>query len=155
MSTSFIPRDALWASLDELVEAWVAFSSEVLTASAARAISEAFAALAHEKEALHLVTTEEQTPPRTPVEAITWHDESIACLVQAATHWYQAASTLAAGTMEYLYDQATTTQQVYQPLITSALVQCLRVWTLAQRLIQEQVQLCPPHRQDVSACEGV
>jgi len=151
----YLSDTAPWAALDELVDVWIAFSCEQLTAPAARAISAAFAAIAQERETLHLLTAEKHVRPTTNVEAIDWHHESFECLVQAATHWYQAAFALTEGTMEYLYDQATTQRQVYHPLIKSALIQRLRVWAMAQQLMQEQVQCigCPSQPRYMRGCE--
>ena len=131
-----------WMPLDALLAQWAAFGGEATTAFATTATSQAFAALAEERAALHHYTTaykERQRMTRVPswAELFKEREWAINALSQAAAHWHDVASALERHASECLQDEAT--QQEIRTLIGQALEQRLRVWTIAQHLLAEQV----------------
>jgi hypothetical protein len=63
--------------------------------------------------------------------------------VQAATHWFAAACALEEYSELLLADDEITHEEA-QSLVRQTLAQRLRVWTIAQHLLAEQVASSPP-----------
>ncbi len=149
----FSAQNAPWMPLDELAAVWAAFGCQASTATAARATSEAFAAIAEERAALHTYTTiptmqRSWTSRRTQVVAL--HQCSIESLMQAATHWFAAACALQESIEQPVQENGVTHEHV-QFLVGHTLAQRLRVWTIAQHLLAEQVANYPPTQHTVGA----
>jgi hypothetical protein len=82
---------APWMPLDDLHAQWAAFGRRASTEAATMATSEAFAALAEEREALHAYTHAPQWCRRTGCLVVGLHEGSMDGLRVAAMHWYAAA----------------------------------------------------------------
>ena len=139
-------QNAPWMPLNELADVWAAFGRQTSTATAARATSEAFAAIADERAALHtcIMTAHAQRwQTITCTQVVTLHQYSIESLVQAATHWFAAAYALQEYSELLIADDQITHEDA-QSLVRQTLAQRLRVWTIAQHLLAEQVASSPP-----------
>lgn len=148
-------RNAPWMPLDDVAAVWAAFGREAATAAATRAASEAFAALAGERRALRSVI--EAAQGATPAFSL-WSGPFLKCeraleaLSDAAMHWLAAAQEVALHANQYSSD--TRDQQHLQDLTKQALEQRLRVWTIAQHLLCEQMALYQTYYGDQCSCAG-
>jgi hypothetical protein len=135
-------HNAPWVPLDDIAAGWAAFGREAATAAATRAASEAFAALAEERRALRSVIEAAQGPTQ---EFSLWSgsfyksERALEALSDAAMRWLAAAQEVARHANQCSSD--TRDQQHLQDLITQALEQRLRVWTIAQHVLCEQMGL--------------
>jgi len=130
---------------------WTAFGKEATTAAATSATSKAFAALAAERDALRHFNLARQEQRRSLVApSSTWfrassdHDYAIELLSKAAEYWFEADHALEEHAIT-CPDEATTSLQNLRTLIGYALEQRLRIWTIAQHLLVEQVALYQQH----------
>jgi hypothetical protein len=148
-------RNAPWMPLDDVAAGWAAFGREAATAAATKAASEAFAALAEERRALRSVIKAAQGP--TPAFSL-WSGPFFKCeraleaLSDAAMHWLAAAQEVARHANQY--SSNTWDQQHLQDLTKQALEQRLRVWTIAQHLLCEQMGLYQMYYGDQCSCAG-
>src|SRR5713226_3204684 len=96
---------APWMPLGSLTDLWAAFGKEATSREALLAASEAFAALADEREALHALNWLAPAWPHAFQRENTVADPAlfslfvtqeavIEALSRAATHWYEAARAL-------------------------------------------------------------
>jgi hypothetical protein len=136
----FTTTDAPWLPLDEVMTLWATFSREASSVDTARATSEAFTAVAKEREALHSFTLNQQLHARTPEQAVDLYQIGIDALTLAATHWFEAAYALAKEATECSTQNDTVMQHTLRMLIGHALSQRLRVWTIVQHILREQVR---------------
>ena len=143
---------APWMPLGPLSELWAAFAREATSREALLAASEAFAALAEEREAIReLNWLAPAYPSKSAVADSTWfsllvtHEAIIEALSRAATHWYEAARAL----VDYAGQPPSTErdEQAESPelldletLISDTLSQRVRVWAIAHSLLAEQLQ---------------
>lgn len=158
---SFIDTDlsTLWMPLDGLIQLWVAFGNEASdvpqTADVLHATSKAFAALAEERIAFRHYTIahtqpQQQLPSQFRERASTVDTERpgepalraqsspIEALQQAATHWLEVAGYLEHYATHWCQEDEAL-QHDLRVLMVHALSQRLRVWTIAQHLLQEEV----------------
>jgi hypothetical protein len=110
---------APWMPLDDLHAQWAAFGRRASTEAATRATSEAFAALAEEREALHAYTHAPQWCRRTGCLVVGLHEGSMDGLRVAAMHWYAAACAPQEHTEQSVEDHGVTHEDV-QFLVTCA-----------------------------------
>jgi hypothetical protein len=135
-------HNAPWVPLDDIAAVWAAFGREATTVAATKAASEAFAALAEERRALRSVIEAAQGPTQefSPWSGSFYKSErALEALSDAAMHWLAAAQEV-----EYHANQCSSDirdQHHLQDLITQAFEQRLRVWTIAQHLLCEQMAL--------------
>ncbi len=146
-SAPFMASAYSWIPLDELVALWTAFGQEATTASATRATSAAFAALAEEREALHVYNAiiEEQHRSAKGVQGVDRYQDSIEALSLAADQWYTTAYALEEYAAQCIQGKESV-QQDLCTLIGHTLAQRLRVWNIAQQLLMEQVACYPPYQ---------
>ena len=126
---------------------WAAFGQEAKTASATRATSAAFAALAEEREALHVYNDIIEARHRSAkgVQRVGRYQDSIEALSLAADQWYTTACALEDYATQCLQGMEPV-QQDLRTLIGHTLAQRLRVWNIAQQLLMEQVACYPPYQ---------
>ncbi|HEY6539437.1 MAG TPA: hypothetical protein VIZ18_00790 [Ktedonobacteraceae bacterium] len=158
---SHIPP-APWMPLEPLTELWSAFGREATSPAAVLAASRAFAALADEREAVHILNW--LAPARLPVapqasaiveaslfSRLVAHEGIIEALSRAATHWYEAARALLDVTDQPSTDedeeQAVSFSSDLEALIGYTLSQRLRVWAIAHSLLADHLQQLFPGRQ--------
>src|SRR5260370_3650064 len=142
--------------LGSLTDLWAAFSKEATSREAVIRASEAFAALADEREALHALNWLAPAWPHAFQRENTVADPAlfslfvtqeavIEALSRAATHWYEAARAL----VDYAGQPPSTErdEQAESPeladletLIGDALSQRVRVSAIAHSLLAEQLQ---------------
>jgi hypothetical protein len=156
--TSELPSapPAPWMPLGPLTELWAAFGKGATSREALLAVSAAFAALADEREALHILNWLAPTWPHASQRESTAADPAlfslfvtqeavIEALSRAATHWYEAARAL----VDYAGQPPSTErdEQAESPelldletLISDTLSQRVRVWAIAHSLLAEQLQ---------------
>jgi hypothetical protein len=148
---------APWMPLGPLTELWAAFGREATSREALLAASEAFAALAEEREAIHHLNWAAPAWPYKSVAAdptvyslLVTQEAIIEALSRAATHWYEAAHAL----VEYAgqlpsrerEEQWKSPEQDLDTLIGYTLSQRVRVWAIAHSLLAEQMQHLSPHQ---------
>lgn len=156
-------RPAPWMPLGPLTELWAAFSKEATSREALLAASEAFAALADEREAIHHLNWlapawphpfqhEHTASDPALFSLIVTHEAVIEGLSRAATHWYEAARAL----VDYAGQppsserdgQTESPELELETLIGDTLSQRVRVWAIAHSLLGEQMRgLFPAHEQ--------
>lgn len=140
---------APWMPLDALADLWAAFGREISSPAAALATSCAFAALADEREAVHLFNWLAPARGRAGATSETslysqllGQESIIEALSRAATHWYDAARALLDVTEQPPAgeDQQQTAPRSHdlERLISSTLAQRLRVWAIAHSLLADQ-----------------
>lgn len=137
-------RPVPWMPLDGLVELWASFGKQAGTAAATTATSEAFAAIAEEREALHAYNRLDK-PQHTGQVHQTYqlnrHEYILAALYKAATHWFNTACALEVylehGSID---EEGTTLEQDLHTLIGHVLEERERVWYITLAIIREQVQ---------------
>jgi len=125
-----------------VTDLWASFGKEATTPAATEATGQAFAALAAERAALrhyHSTHTDWRwdTDPPSGSDVFHAHEEAIEALSAAAIHWRNVVSALERSGNEW--PQEETIQQDIHALIGHALAERLRVWTIAQHLLAEQV----------------
>jgi hypothetical protein len=144
-----IERPAPWMPLEGLVDLWAAYGKEASSTEEFQATSAAFAALAEEREAFRLNSALHSnrqrlggsSSPDITLHLTSLHQEILAHLTEAVTHWFEAACALSTEAQM----SPTTSQVTGQPphdleaLIGSTLVQRERVWTISLALLTEQV----------------
>ena len=137
-------RPTPWMPLDALVERWASFGRQTGTAAATKATSEAFAAIAEEREALHAYNRLDKPQHTGQVHQayqLNRHEYILAALYKAATHWFNTACALEAYLECGSIDEAgTTLEQDLYPLIGDVLEQRERVWCITLAIIREQVR---------------
>ena len=147
---------APWMPLGHLTDLWAAFSKEAKNREALLAASEAFAALADEREALHTLNwlapawphasqRESTTAAPAQFSLFVTQEAVIEALSRAATHWYGAARTLV--DLVGRPPSSERDEQAESPelpdleaLIGDTLSQRVRVWAIAHSLLTEQLQ---------------
>jgi len=146
---SALERPAPWMPLEGLADLWAAYGKEASSTEAFQATSAAFAALAEEREAFRLTSALHDHRQRLGGSAsldialhpTSLHQEILAHLTEAVTHWFEAACALSIEAQM----SPTTSQMTEHPphdlgeLISSTLVQRVRVWTISLVLLTEQV----------------
>jgi hypothetical protein len=137
--------NAPWMPLDGLIEGWATLSKKATTAAATKTISQAFAALTEERTALRHYTLACKEQRRRSLTTISWvealHEQECAidALTQAASFWLEAASSLEHCLTEADDPQEEMNQQEIRALISYALEQRMRVWTIAAHLVHEHL----------------
>jgi hypothetical protein len=148
---------APWMPLGPLTELWAAFAREATSSEAVLAASRAFAALADEREAVHVLNWL-PSAPRTGAAAdssvfslLVAHEAIIEALSRAATHWYEAARALLEDMEQPLAcereEQPESPTPDLEALIGYTLSQRVRVWAIAHSLLAEQMQHLFPTRE--------
>ena len=149
-----IPSDAPsapWMPLEGVTELWAAFGKVAHSMDALRATSQAFAALAEEREALWyttvLATRHQRGPAMTarnaPLHLAVQQESIIACLMRAAAHWYEVVGMLANETQRPPSgeeEEPLPPDLALPTLMDFALAQRERVWAIAHALLLEQVR---------------
>jgi hypothetical protein len=136
-----------WMPLKGVIQQWAAFGAGVIEVEGLHATSVAFAALAQEREAMQTARYQLalRRPCDLPIERLLGFQRQqpiVSLLGQAASHWYEAASTLA----QIL--EAPSMQEIerlpdglsLRDLLDAALTQRERVWDLAHRLLLAHAQ---------------
>lgn len=143
---------APWMPLEPLMDLWAAFGRVASSTEGLRATSQAFAALADERKALHELHqfTPAYFPQRARHGAWDRHTPTpfetqevvIASLQQASTHWFEAAcSLLAEIALSHLKGRTPPPPDLdMNALLSYTLCQRERVWTIAHSLLTEQVR---------------
>ena len=141
---SFVNTDPslAWMPLDGLIQLWAAFGNDACDSSqtaALQATSQAFAALAEERLAFRHYTTicarrQQQFPPPLYRE----QGSPIEALQRAATHWLEVARLLEHYATHWCQEDEGL-QHDLLVLMVDARSQRLRVWTIAQHLLWEEV----------------
>jgi len=152
-----------WMPPGPLTDLWAAFSKEATSREALLAASEAFAALADEREALqtlnwlnpiwpHAFRRESTAANHALFSLFVTQEAVIEALSRAATHWYEAARAL----VDYAGQppsserdgQTESPELELETLIGYTLSQRVRVWAIAHSLLGEQMRrLFPAHEQ--------
>ncbi len=148
-----------WMPLDGLIQLWAAFGNDACdgprTAAVLHATSQAFAALAEERIAFrHYTMTCARRPQQVPLQhrGRVWTAEDgkpaepipteqgspIEALYRAATHWLGVADLLEQYATHWCQEDEAL-QHDLRVLMVHARSQRLRVWTIAQHLLQEEV----------------
>ncbi len=153
---------APWMPLGPLTQLWAAFGKEATSREALLAASEAFAALADEREAIHNLNwlapawlrplqQERTAPDAAPLSLFVTQEVVIGALSRAANHWYEAALEL----VEQMglppsserEEQEESPALALETLIGYTLSQRVRVWAIAHSLLAEQLQRLFPARE--------
>ena len=147
-----------WMPLDGLIQLWAIFGNDACevpqSADVLHATSQAFAALAQERAAFQHYSDISTGHRRHPLpgprqrawaagdqgpgeKAFTGQGWTVAALHMAATHWLEVTRYLNQYATSCPQDEAL--QHDLQVLIFHARSQRLRVWTIAQHLLQDDV----------------
>ena len=145
-----------WMPPGPLTDLWAAFSKEATSREALLAASEAFAALADEREALqtlnwlnpiwpHAFRRESTAANHALFSLFVTQEAVIEALSRAATHWYEAARALfdhAGQPPATERDEQVESSELpdLETLIGDTLSQRVRVWAIAHSLLSEQLQ---------------
>ncbi len=154
---------APWMPLGPITELWAVFSREATSGEALLAASAAFAALAEEREAIHLLNWLAPASPPSSLSRgaatlpasfslLVAHETIIQALSRAATHWYEAARALVDSAdhppMSEGEEQKESPALDLETLIGYTLSQRVRVWAIAHSLLAGHLrQLLPQHEQ--------
>jgi hypothetical protein len=148
---------APWMPLGPLTELWAAFGREATNREALLAASEAFAALAEERDAIRQLNWVASARPYKSVASdpsvfslLVTQEAIIGALSRAATHWYEAAHAL----VEYAgqppscerEEQGESPALDLDTLISYTLSQRVRVWAIGHSLLAEHMQHLSPHQ---------